>query len=138
MKRRSILTVALVALLVPAQALAGVCFSIDGFTTIFLAVGPTSEGFVSLVGEAVSTCRLTNGNPSGESAPLTGSAHTRANADAHFSLFVGGTGSCFPISVQGTLLAPSYNSGSGTVESLSTNGSANVTITPAACPVLPS
>lgn len=136
--KRSILTIALVALLVPAQAIAGVCFSIDGFTSIFLAVGPAAEGFAGLVGEAVSTCKLTNGSPSGESAPFTGSAHARANADAHFTLFVGGTASCFPISIQGTLLAPSYNSGSATVESLSTNGFAFVTLAPANCPALPS
>ena len=132
------LVVALVAVLVPIQALAGVCFSINGFTTIFLAVGPISEGFANLVGEAVSPCKLTNGNPSGESAPFTGSAHARANADAQFWLSVGGTASCFPISVQGTLVAPSYDSGSGTVESPSTNGVANITITPAGYPALPS
>jgi hypothetical protein len=127
------LAVVVALALVPSPALAAICFSVSGFTTVMLTGFPGPEGFFPLVGEAVNTCRLPGGGPSGQTAPLNGVAHGRGDGSAHFAIFVGGTASCAPISIQGTLDPPFFGSGGGTVDNLGIGGSDAVAFAPASC-----
>lgn len=141
MRKRPLLVFAVIMLLLPLQAFAAVCFRSQGVSVggrtddvrvILVNPGP-SEGFFSLVGEAIRTSCA----PS-ESAPLTGSAHLQSpNGPAHFSVFIGGTASCFPIILQGILHPPTFNAGTGTLDVPSNDTFDDADFFPIPCPPLP-
>ena len=130
--------VTLVMLLVPLPAYAAVCFrslSTDTARTdnIKVTLAGSGEEFFALVGEAVRvSC-----SGSAQSAPLTGTAHLRADGKAHFSVFIGGTAACLPLNISGTLDPPAFNSGSGTIDIPSNDTFGTTTFSAISCPTLP-
>lgn len=136
MKNRTLRMLALVGVfvLLPLQAWATVCFKMTTFADVFVieAVG-TVGPFVSLVGELVGRC-----GP-GTSAPISGTAHMRADGKAHFGLAmlspaITAAGECPGGWVQGTVDPPNFNSGTGAIQNTS-GGVVNVTFVPVSpCP----
>ena len=125
-----------IAILLPAQALAAVCFTPSPFVADVLVIEVTGSagGFFSLAGEEVGAC-----GP-GTSMPLHGSAHLKADGKAHFGVTVlssSGNPPCVPGIYQGVVDPPAYTSGSGFHQNLATGVTTPVTFIPAACPGLP-
>jgi hypothetical protein len=111
----------------PAQA--ATCFVDNGGLVYVVSIAATSEGFFSLVGEVLFGATL--------SYPLTGSAHIRADGNAHVAMLVHSSapGNLAPFVVQAVLTAPSFNVGSGTFTNMAGNtGSLGFTAT--ACPTV--
>ena len=126
----------LIALLLPAQALAGICFKSTTGTgeqmIVKLTVAGQAEEFFNLLGEAIHTA----GCATSESSPLNGTAHLRSDGKVHFGMTVRGTLHCDPVMLQGLLNPPSYDSGSGTFDIV--NGDyGNASFSAVACPSLP-
>ena len=138
MPKRALL-LSVIAILLPVQALAAICFTPSPFPDV-LVIEVTGFGgtFFSLAGEDVGAC-----GP-GTSMPLHGSAHLRADESAHFAISVITAASqCVPARIQGRVNPPGYNTGSGfhqidvfagTPPQIVTTP---VTFIPAACPGLP-
>ena len=129
------LVVMLVALLLPVQTFAAICFKASygsSETTIKLTIQGVAEEFFSLVGEGIHTsCGV-----SLQSAPLTGAAHLRSDGKVHFSVTIGGTAGCDPTAFSGLLDPPSFNTGNGTYDIV--NGVfGNATFSAASCIPLP-
>ncbi len=131
-----LIALTLVALL-PAPALATICFQLAPFSDVVVLEihGDPVGGFYSLIGEDVGPCGPTT------SMPLVGTAHLRADGKAHIGLVVNsanddGVIDCRPFTIQGTLDPPSFNSGAGFIGSSNQVATA-ITFTSAACPALP-
>lgn len=133
------LMLSVIAILLPAQALAAVCFTPGPFSpqeVLVIEVTGSGGGFFSLAGEYVGAC-----GP-GTSMPLHGSAHLRPDGSAHFAVsIISAASQCLPFRIQGTVNPPAFNNGSGfhQIDLLVNNQivTTPVTFIPATCPGLP-
>ena len=121
------------SLLIPAHALAAICFQLAPYDDIIVLEiqGEPAGGFYNLLGEAVGSCG------EGTSFLVSGAAHLREDGKAHFGITVSSAAvNCVPFTVQGTLDPPSFNSGDGYVGQW-TSANTAVTFTAVTCPAIP-
>ena len=139
--------------LLPAHAIAAVCFSIAGPS--YVPSGP--EPIISLEVQATTGSPTGGGSRSGQgtlftvagfwyrpgfcsfdSAPVAGTALLQENGTARIGLTVNTSdGSCATTFIEGVLDSPGFNQGSGFFEQPRFDQQGALTFTPAACPAFP-
>jgi hypothetical protein len=121
----------LALLLMPAQALAALCFTDSELGAVYvLELAGITGVFGSLVGAANLDCL------DAQYFPLTGTGFLEAGGKARIALTVpASTSQCFPFTLQGALDPPAFNSGTGFfIESPGVFFRPDVVISPAPCP----